>query len=83
MSDSEPHRRTLRIIIPCTFLYLMFLAIGADAGGVGFGAQGSKRENVFAMREKAQGNESQSKCRNIRHYEKLITTIARRFWCDM
>ena len=43
----------------------------------------ARGKNVFAMREKAQGNESQSKCRNIRHYEKLITTVATRFWRDM
>ena len=45
--------------------------------------EASKRENVFAMRGKAQGNENELKCMSIRHNEKLITMITTRFWCDI
>ena len=43
----------------------------------------ARGENVFAMREKAQGNENPLRCSNIRHYGNLITTITTRFRCDI
>ena len=66
--DSKP---SLNLVLE---LYLKFIEININI---------ARGKNVFAMRGKAQGNENELKCMNIRHYEKLITTITTRFWCGI